>query len=228
MDRTTIDIKQEDGWIIASTPDVDRQRDRVFPAGLVLDNYRKNPVLVYGHSYHEPWSVIGKAGEIEVDMAGLRIKPELREPANDSDPMHIVRALWDQGLLKAASIGFIPLETADNSLGGRDITKAELLEISLVPIPANQSALRLAAKAFDDRPIEAGPGLDNADEPTLQFKQSPTEVVTEPITEAGSVEIEAPPPEPAKSDQELTPEQEAALQDTLDGFLSGLRTILGV
>jgi HK97 family phage prohead protease len=213
MEHSQLEIKQEDGWIVASTSDVDRQRDRVFPAGLVLDNYRKNPVLIYGHSYHEPWSVIGKAGEIEVDMAGLRIKPELREPANDSDPMHIVQALWDQGLLKAASIGFIPLETADNSLGGRDITKAELLEISLVPIPANQSALRLAAKAFEAK---------DADLP-------PTEAVTEPAENpAGSVEIEAPPPEPAKPDQEFTPEQEAALQGTLGGFLSDLRTILGV
>ena len=36
-----------------------------------------------------------------------------------------------------------------NEFGGNDITAWELLEWSLVPIPANQDALRLAAKALD-------------------------------------------------------------------------------
>jgi HK97 family phage prohead protease len=149
MERKHLDIKRDGDWIVASTPDVDRDRDRVMPMGLALDNYRKNPVLFYGHSYADPWNLIGKAAEIEQDASGLRIRAELREPASDTDPMHIIKALWESGLLRAASIGFQPLEAQPNEKGGRDIQRAELLEISLVPIPANQSALRLAAKAMD-------------------------------------------------------------------------------
>lgn len=149
MERKHLDLKRDGDWIVASTPDVDRDRDRVMPMGLNLDNYRKNPVLFYGHSYAEPWSLIGKASELEQDSTGLRIRVDLREPASDTDPMHIIRALWDGGLLKAASIGFQPLEAQPNEKGGRDIQRAELMEISLVPIPANQNALRLAAKAMD-------------------------------------------------------------------------------
>ena len=149
MNRKTFDItKADDGWMIASTPAVDRDRDRVLPMGANLSNFAKNPVLIFGHNYSEPWAVIGRATETTVGADGIRFKPELRQAANEADPMNVIRLLWDDGLLKAASIGFKPLEWKDNEFGGRDFTKWEMLEISLVPIPANQEALRLAAKAI--------------------------------------------------------------------------------
>lgn len=138
-----------DGRMIASTPDVDRDKDRVMPNGAKLENFIKNPVLMYGHNYRDPWALIGKAADLQVDAGGINFQPELREPANDSDPMTVIRALWDQKLLRAASIGFNPTKWMENEVGGRDFVEWELLEISIVPIPANQNALRLAAKAID-------------------------------------------------------------------------------
>ena len=138
-----------DGRMIASTPDVDRDKDRVIATGARLDNFLKNPVLMYGHNYRDPWALIGKAADLQVDAGGINFQPELREPANDSDPMTVIRALWDQKLLRAASIGFNPTKWMENEVGGRDFVEWELLEISIVPIPANQNALRLAAKAID-------------------------------------------------------------------------------
>ena len=117
--------------------------------GARLDNFLKNPVLMYGHNYRDPWALIGKAADLQVDAGGINFQPELREPANDSDPMTVIRALWDQKLLRAASIGFNPTKWMENEVGGRDFVEWELLEISIVPIPANQNALRLAAKAID-------------------------------------------------------------------------------
>jgi hypothetical protein len=38
----------------------------------------------------------------------------------------------------------------ENEVGGKDFVEWELLEISIVPIPANQNALRLAVKALDE------------------------------------------------------------------------------
>ena len=135
--------------MIASTPDVDRDKDRVLPNGAKLENFIKNPVLMYGHNYRDPWALIGKVGDLQIDSSGLNFVPELREAANDADPMTIIRALWDQKLLRSCSIGFNPTKWMENEVGGRDFVEWELLEISIVPIPANQNALRLAAKAID-------------------------------------------------------------------------------
>ena len=100
MLHKTFEIKAaEDGRMIASTPDVDRDKDRVLPNGAKLENFIKNPVLMYGHNYRDPWALIGKAGDIQIDSSGLNFVPELREAANDSDPMTVIRALWDQKLL---------------------------------------------------------------------------------------------------------------------------------
>lgn len=144
----TFETTLKDGWIVASTPAVDRDRDRIMPMGGDMTNFNKNPVLIFGHNYHEPWAVIGRVAETAVDMAGIRMRPELREPANESDPQHIIRALWDQGLLRTASIGFIPIESRENEFGGRDFLKWEMLELSLTPLPANQEAIRLTFKAL--------------------------------------------------------------------------------
>jgi hypothetical protein len=57
---------------------------------------------------------------------------------------------WERKFLNTVSIGFIPLERSED---GRTITKAELLEFSIVPIPANPQALRLSG--FTDPEIKA-------------------------------------------------------------------------
>lgn len=176
----SFDIKQgSNGWITASTPAVDRDRDRIMPLGIDLTNYQKNPVVIFGHNYAEPWAVIGRAADMSVDMAGLRFMPELRQPANEADPMHIIRALWDQNLLRAASIGFVPVEHRENEFGGRDFLKTELLEISLVPVPANQEAIRMAVKALT---TPSQPHTkDNTDAPAPATTDENTELTTEQL-----------------------------------------------
>jgi len=148
-------VKQDDtgGEITINTASVDRDRDRVMPAGANLESYLKNPVVQWGHNYRDPWATIGKTTELTVNEAGINAKFELRDPVNEADPMHIIKALWDNGLVKTASIGFNPIEGKENDFGGNDFTEWELLEWSLVPIPANQDALRLAVKGLSDMPL---------------------------------------------------------------------------
>ena len=66
-----------------------------------------------------------------------------------------MRNAWEQGLLRAASIGFRPLESSPNGRGGLSFTRWELLEWSLVAVPANAEAVR-ALKSLnllaDDEP----------------------------------------------------------------------------
>lgn len=188
MLHKTFEIKAaEDGRMIASTPDVDRDKDRVIATGARLDNFLKNPVLMYGHNYRDPWALIGKAADLRVDAGGINFQPELREPANDSDPMTVIRALWDQKLLRAASIGFNPTKWIENEVGGRDFVEWELLEISIVPIPANQNALRLAAKAID------GGGEDSGATFTVPLlsKTATADEIEETVLEAFRVFLEA-------------------------------------
>lgn len=136
------------GQIRISTAGVDRDRDRVMCRGVQAENYLRNPVVQWGHGYYEPWQTIGRTTALEVGESEIVASFELRPAANDQDPQNIVKLLWDGGWVKTASIGFQPLEWTDNEHGGKDITAWELLEWSLVPIPANQDALRLAAKGL--------------------------------------------------------------------------------
>jgi len=137
------------GCIVISTADVDRDRDRVMPRGAVLDNYQKNPVVMWGHSYDKPTDVIGKTTNLEITDSGIVADFELRPAANDQDPQNVVRLLWDGGWIRTASIGFRPVVAEPNEFGGMDFKEWELLEWSITPVPANAAALRLAAKALD-------------------------------------------------------------------------------
>jgi len=134
-----------DGRVTVSTPSLDRHGDRVLGQGLDVSAYLNNPVLLWGHNSQEPYAVIGQAQGVEVDASGMSLLPVWREAANDADPMNIVRLLWDSGMVRAFSIGFLPKSWEENEEGGFDFTRAEILEVSLVPVPANAEALRAAA-----------------------------------------------------------------------------------
>lgn len=122
--------------IIASTSAVDRQGDVVDQKGWDLVNFMKNPVLVWAHDYSQ--LPIGKVVSAQV-VKGKLIADFIFASAEMNPFAQQVKSLYMEGFLNASSVGFIPLERQGNT-----ITKAELLELSLVPVPANQEALRLA------------------------------------------------------------------------------------
>ena len=170
-----VDLRKDGGAIRITTPSADRDRDRVMPLGGRVDRYMRNPIVQWGHQTYEPWQTVGRTLTLEVTEAGMVAAFELREPATDSDPQHIVRQLWAEGLISAASIGFQPLQAAPNDMGGLDFMSWELLEWSLVPIPANADALRLAydvhpaaAKGFTAWLVKAGRVLSKANERRLR------------------------------------------------------------
>ena len=170
MNKINVELKimearDNGGRIVINTDAFDRDRDRVLPSGAQIENYMKNPVVQWGHNYKEPWATIGRTNQIVLLEDRIEVDFDLREPANESDPMNIIRLLWNKEFVKTASIGFIPFgEIEQNELGGYDFNSWELLEWSLVPIPANQEALRLAVKGFDNPPPIPG-DYDDAPEP---------------------------------------------------------------
>lgn len=214
MEHKTFDVeitrKADGGGRIAiSTGALDRDRDRVFPAGCKLENYLKNPVVQWGHQTWEPWQTVGRSTAIEVEGERIVADFELRPAANDSDPQNIVRLLWDGGWIRAASIGFNPVRWMENPEGGRDYVEWELLEWSLVPLPANQDAIRLAAKALA----------------TVQAKESPAAqpsagAETTAADDSQRQEPEAAATVAAANADELTPDEEDALGAALDELLN--------
>lgn len=135
--------------ILASTSSIDRQGDIIQQDGWVLDNFKKNPVLLWAHDYSA--LPIGKVVSLEKTTEGLVAEFEFA-PA-DANPMaEQIKKLYEGGYVNASSVGFIPLER-----NGNIIIRAELLELSLVPVPANQDALRRAieSKSFNGEVIAA-------------------------------------------------------------------------
>jgi HK97 family phage prohead protease len=124
--------------MVVSTPGRDRMGDRVMLEGADLTRFRRNPVLLWGHEAN--FLPIGTVTQLTVEPArGLRAR--WRCLVGDAFADRVKNA-WEQGIVRAASIGFMPIEGSPNKLGGYDHRMWELLEISLVPIPANAEATR--------------------------------------------------------------------------------------
>ncbi len=140
-------VNEKDGTLsvaVATDTSVDRDGEIVDPAGLDLTNFLKNPVLLYAHDYRS--DPIGKVISITRDGSRILFTPEFAIGISERAKQYF--ELCKQGFLNAFSIGFIPKEWSDrqnpDGSSNRIFTKSELLEISLVPVPANPNALILA------------------------------------------------------------------------------------
>lgn len=150
LEFKALEHRKDGGRIQISTSGVDRSKDRVFPQGAKIEHFMANPVVLWGHDYYSAESLIGRAKALEVTETGIVADFELRPAANDADAQNVVLLLWEQAFVRAASIGFLPNweRMIPNEFGGYDFLDWELLEFSLVSVPANADALRLAAKSF--------------------------------------------------------------------------------
>lgn len=105
-----------------------------------LANFIKNPILLFNHNYSRP---IGQIVEHSVDDAGLHVTAEISK----ADPT--VWTLIKEGILKAFSVGILVKDaTYDEKADIFVLKEVELLEISVVSVPAHQDALFSVAKAF--------------------------------------------------------------------------------
>lgn len=121
--------------VVISTADIDRHGESVRQDGWDLENYKKNPIVLWGH---EHWSMpIGMTESIEV-IEGKLVAEGVFAPSEVNPLAQQIRAAYDLGLITATSVGFIVKEMV-----GNEITKAELLEFSFVPIPANPNVENL-------------------------------------------------------------------------------------
>jgi HK97 family phage prohead protease/HK97 family phage major capsid protein len=137
----TIDSINIEGY--ANTTSVDRTGDIIpMPAwNTALENYLKNPIILAYHDHDEP---IGRMVDYRVDAQGLWVKARISAAAED------VFNLVKDGVLTAFSVGFIIKDAMYDSVTDLFIIKElELLEISVVSVPANQDSIFSLSKSFE-------------------------------------------------------------------------------
>lgn len=129
---------------VLSDATVDRYGDIVDPAGWDLRNFKKNPIALFGHQSSFP---IGRWENLRVDGGKLIGRLKLAAKGTSARIDELI-ALVEQGILRAVSVGFRPLmaEPVDpqKPYGAQRYLKQELLETSLVAVPANPAALAMA------------------------------------------------------------------------------------
>jgi HK97 family phage prohead protease len=133
----TLDFVMSDG-------SVDRMGDVIEPDGWLLDNFRKNPIALFGHDSR---FIVGNWTDVGVRDGQLTGRLQLLDPV--SDRMREVKAAVDAGFLRAVSVGFHPMPgkvapLEGSQIGGLHFTEQELVECSLVSVPANANALAIA------------------------------------------------------------------------------------
>lgn len=120
-----------------STGGRDRDGDRLLPEGCDTSSYKKNPVVLFGHNYNN----LPVGGDAVLTITpGKDITASWRWLQGDEFAARVKNA-FEQRFL-SASVGFKPKEVRPNEFGGHDILKWELLEFSLVPVPANPECTR--------------------------------------------------------------------------------------
>jgi HK97 family phage prohead protease len=133
-----------------STDSVDRDQDSISVAGWQLENFLRNPVVLWSHRAEE--LPIGKAVDIGRDEnrlhAAVKFLPGGYGAA--SDLADVVYRMAADGYLAATSVGFRPVSwdfTDDETRGasdwfpGIDFHEQELVELSLCTVPSNPDAL---------------------------------------------------------------------------------------
>lgn len=163
--------------VVGSDDSVDRHGDRINPKGWDLKNYKKSPVILLNHDYGS--MPVGKAIDVRIEDNKLVFDIEF---SKTYDVAIQAFNLIKEGIWKAWSVGFLVKEWARS---GEDYTinKAELLELSLVTVPANPNALTPKqlgmVEAFTKAVEETKPPESKPAEEIVEDK--PAEEVVEPV-----------------------------------------------
>jgi HK97 family phage prohead protease len=128
---------------IASDETVDRYEEVIKQDGWELDNFMANPVIPDCHNYGTIANILGRdilTKDQQVQNGHLCTRIEF---ATDNPMGLLAWKMSKGGFIKSMSVGFIPLEWVNGNAAGqpaRTYVKAELLEKSLVVVPANPGA----------------------------------------------------------------------------------------
>lgn len=138
--------------IILSDSSLNRYGYRVLTEGINLEAFKKNPVMLYMHLRDEgspiwgDYKAIGHWEDFQIDGDQLSAVPVFDKVDELSQT---IAKKFEAGTFNAASIGIRIIETSSDKsvvVQGQTretVTKCELMEASIVDVPANANAVRL-------------------------------------------------------------------------------------
>ena len=193
--------------VIASTPDVDRYGDIVEPSWNEkgLEQYRKNPVILWQHDATIP--AIGRAEKIE--LVGKNLVADIRfDDSPENQLARLVKSQVERGFLNSVSVGFapgkstprasLPVEDERHAKSGFVYSDSSLHELSIVNIPANPAALamrsvRLKYREQRQEGEEAQPGSVEIPAPEghhwMDYKDGPVLMAGDNPNHAGASDV---------------------------------------
>jgi HK97 family phage prohead protease len=155
---TECEIKAADGegfpWVLSDMT-LDRDQERIDPSGWDLKEYRKNPIVLWGHNMWEPaigvMKNVKRPREEKGQLTGTVV---FDESGNDPLAMKVASKVR-QGILSKGSVGFRTkkIEILDDDKDGAKLIhrKQELVEFSIVNYPSNPNAQVQAGAEADER-----------------------------------------------------------------------------
>jgi len=136
VEKADDERREISGW--ASRPEPDRVGDIVEPMGMAPPRGVTPLLLDHRHA-----DAIGTVIDLKPEREGVRFRAKIAKIAQDGPLKRLCDDAWamvKSGLRAATSIGFRPLETEPLREGGLRFKKWELLELSLVAVPAAPGA----------------------------------------------------------------------------------------
>lgn len=156
--------------VICSTGEPDRMGDVIVQSGIDLTAYRKNPIVLWGHSSDTP-----VARTIEIDVKDGKLQATVQfPPEGDDEDSDWVYGKIKAGIVNATSVGFIPTDYEPLDLkqpwSGFKFSKSELLEFSFVSVPANAGCLIVGRSLFNgvDIPLLPSRARSNGGSPPTE------------------------------------------------------------
>lgn len=124
---------------VVSTPEIDRYDTIIVPSGIDYTAYLNNPIVLAQHD-SDDWP-IGRCLGFAMNGENLEATIQIECITEEGEKLN---KLINAGYVKAVSVGIIPIEYEEQTINGKKITvytKSELVEFSVVSVPANRQAL---------------------------------------------------------------------------------------
>src|SRR5262245_63429492 len=154
-DVKAVDLERRTFAGIATTPDLDRQNQILDPLGVTFTN----PLpLLFHHDQAQPIGTVTLSTPTADGIAFEAEIPVITEPGRLRDRVDEAWQSIKAGLIRGMSCGLRVLERQKDGQIWR-LTKSELLELSLVTIPANLNASIHLVKSYAEPAKKERPAM---------------------------------------------------------------------
>lgn len=160
---------------VITTSSVDRHRESIVTSGISTENYMQNPVVLYGHDYEG--LPIGKT--IKLTEMKNKIKARFQLAVDIFPFAKTVFDMVTNGYINAVSIGGVVRQWSEDYT---TIEEMEMVEFSVVPVPANPEAL-ITARSLEKA---TGKTMDVIKEEFQDFSRS---ILLDKVKDMGDDEL---------------------------------------